>query len=168
MIGVLKYKWTFCAYEFSCFSQVPEESVVSSIVANWELTVLKEKALFCQTKNPKRSPLLETLHLCEVAKEHFFFPDENHSKLWRTSVCEVESMSRNWDSFIELGLRSCFSHKWCPFDGETFSDLFESYMEFVVPLSKQIIMHNACFSAVVLLIPPLPEEGCYNDKTFLQ
>ena len=114
MIGVLKYKWTFCAYEFSCFSQVPEELVVSSIVANWELTVLKEKALFCQTKNPKRSRLPETLHLCEVAKEHFFFPDENHSKLWRTSVCEVESMSRNWDSFIELGLRSCFSHKWCP------------------------------------------------------
>ena len=162
MIGVLKYKWTLCAYEFSCFSQVPEELVVSSIA------VLKEKALFCQTKNPKRSRLPETLHLCEVAKEHFFFPDENPLKLRRTSVSEVESMSRNWDSFIELGLRSCFSHKWCPFDGETFSDLFESYMEFVVPLSKQIIMHNACFSAVLLLIPPLPEKGCYKDEMFLQ
>ena len=168
MIGVLKYKWTFCAYEFSCFSQVPEELVVSSIVANWELTVLKEKALFCQTKNPKRSRLPETLHLCEVAKEHFFFPDENHSKLWRTSVSEVESMSRNWDSFIELGLRSCFSHKWCPFDGETFSDLFESYMDFCSSAFKTNIMHNACFSAVVLLIPPLPEKGCYKDKMFLQ
>ena len=44
----------------------------------------------------------------------------------------------------------------------------ESYMEFVVPLSKQIIIHNACFSAVVLLIPPLPEKGCYKDKMFLQ
>ena len=151
MIWVLKYKWTFCAYEFSCFSQVPEELVVSSIVANWELTVLKEKALFCQTKNPKRSPLLETLHLCEVAKEHFFFPDENHLKLWRTSVSEVESMSRNWDSFIELGLRSCFSHKWCPFDGETFSDLFESYMDFCSSAFKtnyyaQRLFFRCCFA----------------------
>ena len=68
---------------------------VSSIVANWELTVLKEKALFCQTKNPKRSRLPETLHLCEAAKEHFFFPDKNPLKLRRTSVSEVESMSRN-------------------------------------------------------------------------
>ena len=34
---------------------------------------------------------------------------------------------------------------------------------FVVPLSKQIIMHNACFSAVVLLIP-FPK----NDVTMIK
>ena len=46
----------------------------------------------------------------------------NRFKLRHTSVPKVEFMSRNSDSSIELWLRSCFSHKWCPVDCETFSD----------------------------------------------
>ena len=89
------------------FSNINEHSVHTSSRVSaeyqksyWELTVLKEKTLFCRTKHPKRSRLPETLHLCEVAKEHFFFPDKNPLKLRRTSVSEVESMSRNSDSFV--------------------------------------------------------------------
>ena len=153
MIGVLKYKWTLCAYEFSCFSWVPEELL--------GINSFEEKTLFCQTKH---SLLPETLHFCELAKEHFFFLDKNPLKLRRTSVSEVESMSRNSDSSIELGLRSCFFHKWRSFDGETFSD-FDGICSSAF---KTNYYSQHLFFAVALLISPPKKAGRYKHNMFAQ